>query len=374
MKKKLTKLATGFNAVLKSYLAGRHELALQKAYEIGRQAVKEDFGILDLISAYQTSFLSQWSEKLSSTDCKRLMAASASILSESLSSFELVQKSLKEAITSLKHGSEALGAANMQMNSEIIERKHVEAQLRATNEALSNEILERKKVEKDVLEISLREQRRFGAELHDGLCQRLVGISMLIRGLLRNVKKGGTLEISEIEKVGGWLEQTAEQARNMAHGFFPVELKADALMNSLHELAKRVEKNYQIVCQFHCNEIILIEDNNVATHLFRITQEAINNARKHGAATNIDIYLSKEKNLLRLRVQDNGHGFQDPPPKGSRGIGLQIMKYRARMIHADLNWQAIPQHGILFSCCLSLMAARRSTLGSKTEPKLPASL
>ncbi|HEX5034587.1 MAG TPA: sensor histidine kinase, partial [bacterium] len=249
-----------------------------------------------------------------------LFSLAQKVLRESLSPIELVQVGLREAVASLQA-----------------------------------EILERRRIEKEVLEISQKEQRRFGAELHDGLCQKLVGISMLFHSLLAQERRAGTPGLGEWEKIAGLIDESAKQARDMAHGLFPVDLQADALMLSLKALAEKLSQGNGVACRFHCPESILIADNNVATHLFRIVQEATSNSRKHGEANQIDIVMVKKNGNVELSIKDNGTGKLKAD--GASGIGIQIMKYRARMIEAKLEFRRAEPLGTWLVCTFPLPAA-----------------
>jgi signal transduction histidine kinase len=124
-------------------------------------------------------------------------------------------------------------------------------------------------------------------------------------------------------------------------------------MFALKDLARRTETIFKIHCDFHCPIPIFIEDNNLATHLYRIAQEAIHNAVKHGKAEQIDLHLTKEGRQMSLIIQDNGRGFPQDN-KNISGIGLYIMKYRARMIDAKLAVKGHPSHGTVLTCSFTL--------------------
>ncbi|HKY63095.1 MAG TPA: histidine kinase [bacterium] len=313
MKKRAIEIEDRFYAVLTKAGERSLEKTLQDSYEIGRAALEAGAGVLDLARAHQSA-VDRIIDQLPPSEQRRFFALAQQVLRESLSSIELVQVGLRDAIASLH-----------------------------------SEILERKRVEKEVLDISQKEQRRFGAELHDGLCQKLVGISMLLHSLLAKEKRAGPArEPDELEKIAQLLDESARQARDMAHGLFPVELQADSLMLSLKALAGRLSEANGIRCRFHCPESILIEDNNLATHLFRIVQEATSNSRKHGAADQIDILLLKKKGQIELSVRDNGP--KELKLNGNSGIGIQIMKYRARMIEANLEFRRVEPRGTLLIC------------------------
>ncbi len=251
-------------------------------------------------------------------------------------------------VTNKKETEEKLKLAYEKMELRVQERT---AELQEINQALQIEIAERKKVEEEVLEISLKEQRRFGSQLHDGLCQDLAGLLMLMKVLIRKMEKKGDPEASELKNLSETLHLAVNQARDMARGLYPVELEGTSLMSSLHELTSRTQSIMKISCRFECPKPIRIHNHDMATHLYRIAQEGINNAVKHGAAQEIVVTLSKNEEDLILSVEDNGTGVL-PSTQSAEGIGLHIMKYRARMINALLRFESNVPHGTKLLCIL----------------------
>jgi len=252
-------------------------------------------------------------------------------------------------ITDRKNSEEALRLAYEEMEKRVQERT---LELIKSNQVLEAEIAERKKVEEEVLEISLKEQRRFGSQLHDGICQNLAGILMFAKVLMRKMEKQGSPEANELRKISEMLHQAVGQARDMARGLYPVELEGTSLMRSLEELCSRTESLMGLSCPFICPVPIYVTDNNTATHLYRIAQEAINNAAKHGSAQHIEVALLQEGENVVLRVKDDGNGLLNEI-KNSKGIGLHIMKYRARMLSATLNIGPNEPHGTVLTCSLN---------------------
>ncbi|HEX5035944.1 MAG TPA: PAS domain S-box protein [bacterium] len=225
------------------------------------------------------------------------------------------------------------------------------AQMALINETLKAEILERKRVEKEVLEISEKEQKRLGTHLHDDLCQDLTGIMILAKVLTQKMERRELPEAPEMKKIAELLDQSITQARDMARGFYPVELEGDSLMIALKDLASRTSTGYGVDCRFVCPKPILIDDNDLATHLYRIAQEAVRNSVKHGRAKKIDLSLIKQGSMMSLSVEDNGTGGAETQP-GS-GIGLHIMKYRARMINGVLDIKSGDDGGTVLTCSFS---------------------
>jgi two-component system sensor kinase FixL len=206
------------------------------------------------------------------------------------------------------------------------------------------DITERKRLEKEILEISEREQRRIGQDLHDGLCQHLAGIEMLSQVLAQKLApkfKDGSARATEIARA---VREAIGQTRLLARGLSPVTLESEGLMSALAELALNTEKIFRVRCMLDCPNAVKFNDHAAATHLFRIAQEAVSNAIKHGQAKEISIQLREDAGHLRLRVSDNGSGFPENFP-GRTGMGLRIMQTRIGMVGGTLTIERQPAGG-----------------------------
>src|SRR5688572_11448721 len=151
---------------------------------------------------------------------------------------------------------------------------------------------ERKRLEREIMEISEREQRRFGHDLHDGLGQRLTGLEMLSHALAEDLKAHAPALYPQANRLNRELRETVTQARLISHSLAPVPLEGDGLMRGLSELAASTSRIPGVKCRFRCDPPVCIQDVTTATHLYRIAQEAVNNALKHGRAKTIDITLA----------------------------------------------------------------------------------
>ena len=128
-------------------------------------------------------------------------------------------------------------------------------------------------MEAEILEVTQAEQRRFGSQLHDGLCQELTAILLFAKALTQKMEKEKTLELVELKKISDMLLEAVDQARDTARGLYPGELEGSSLMHSLEELTSKTQETSQVACEFICPTPILIDNNNIATQIFRITQE-----------------------------------------------------------------------------------------------------
>lgn len=224
----------------------------------------------------------------------------------------------------------------------------------------------RRQLEKQILEASANEQRRIGQDLHDGLCQELVGIGFGAENLATRLMQTAPSEAAAARKLAGMMRQAADQARKLAHGLNPVDVRGGGLPAALRDLAEKVSASFSVQCEFSWDEIPFVGDDTTATHLYRITQEAIGNAIRHGKAKRIQIRLRTENDKLTLAIKDNGLGFPVPdlrpgtvdgaPP--TSGIGLQSMNYRARLIDGTFNIVSNPgQRGSTVVCSIRLNTA-----------------
>lgn len=225
------------------------------------------------------------------------------------------------------------------------------AELVRSNQALQAEIVERRRIEKEILETIQEEQRRFGSQLHDGLCQELTGILMFVKGLTQKMEKENRLDIAELSKIMELLRETIGQARNTARGLYPGEMDGPSLMHSLQELTSNTQGVSGVSCQFHCPEPIFIDDNDVATHLYRIAQEGISNAVLHGKPQSIEVSFTRNDGHIILILKDDGMGFVYDP-QSSKGIGLKIMKYRAHMMGGTFQIEQNSPRGVILTCSL----------------------
>ncbi|MHB1080109.1 MAG: PAS domain-containing sensor histidine kinase [Prosthecobacter sp.] len=212
-------------------------------------------------------------------------------------------------------------------------------QLQHTNAELKKQIAARKKLEKEILHISEHEKQRIGQDLHDDLGQQLAGIWLLSDLLKYSLIKQKSPEAESADKITSLLKDALALTRSLARGLHPVAVQAGGLVAALDELTERTSHMFRINCRCKCPPAIDM-DNTTATHLYRIAQEAVTNAVKHGQAKEIDIALSTNPHhtVLSVKDQGKGKGIADLPPK-RQGMGLRIMKYRADVIGGILDIQ-----------------------------------
>lgn len=214
---------------------------------------------------------------------------------------------------------------------------------------VARDITERKRMEKELLEISDREQRRIGYDLHDGLCQHLAGIELKSQVLEQKLARRSSPNAAGAGEIGKDVREAIAQTRALARGLSPVTLESDGLLSALHELAFNVEKLYNIRCKLDVDTDLRVSDHAMATHLFRLAQEAVSNALKHGRAKLISIQLKADAGRIYLAVSDNGCGIPENQSK-PRGMGLRIMQSRANMIGGTLSIERNVPTGTIVIC------------------------
>jgi two-component system, LuxR family, sensor kinase FixL len=222
------------------------------------------------------------------------------------------------------------------------------------------DITERKRLEKEILEISDREQRRIGQDLHDGLCQHLAGIELLSQVLAQKLEPKSKAYAKQVSEIAGHVRDAISHTRSLARGLSPVTIESEGLMSALHELATNTDKMFRVQCRCDFDGPVAIHDHAMATHLFRIAQEAVSNAIKHGKATEIVITLRQARGRIVLGIRDNGKGMA-PKPVNQNGMGLRIMQSRASMIGGTMAIEPNQDGGVSVTC-----AVREDRLGSKT--------
>ena len=224
------------------------------------------------------------------------------------------------------------------------------ADLTRTNRRLQAEKKERAQLEREILLVSEREKRRIGQDLHDGLCQELAAAAFFLKASAQKVARKNPAHAEELKEAAKIVNDNVGLARDLARGLHPIELSVTGLTSALHELAFRSSQD-GIACRFNYPKAVRMRDEAIALNLYRIAQEAVANALKHGRPSEIVIDLSREKKAIVLAVEDNGAGLAKK--RSRRGMGIHIMKYRAETIGATLTVEPRPQGGTIVRCTVS---------------------
>jgi PAS domain S-box-containing protein len=285
-----------------------------------------------------------------------------------------LQKARDDLEKRIEERTRELALTNAMLQLEVAERKRIQEDLLRTrreleirvqertgelavaNEILQGEMIERKRLEKSILEISEREKRRITQDLHDGLGQHLTGVAFLSKVLERKLCENSSPHAGDADKIARLVSEAINQTRELAKGLLPVRAEANGLVSALQHLAADVGELFNVSCLFNSGDRVLIRDLDLATHLYRIAQEAVTNAIKHGHAGKIVIDLEHREHKLLLSIQDNGIGLPELIEHRD-GMGLRMMNYRANMIGATLAIQSNPGGGTAVICRLAVNGA-----------------
>jgi signal transduction histidine kinase len=227
------------------------------------------------------------------------------------------------------------------------------ADLKTANAKLETAIAERKRLEHELLDITEKERRRIGLDLHDDLGQKLSGIALMTKGLELKLAKQKAGEAQEAARIHTLVQQAMSHASDLAHDLATLDLKGGDLNAALGQLAARARELFDISCRFKTDVQDPQLENSVVGQLYKIAQEAVTNAIKHGKAKRVDISLSNGSDRLLLTIQNNGKAFPDLK-SGSTGMGLRIMNYRASLIGASLEIKGVGTRGTLVTCSVPL--------------------
>lgn len=200
------------------------------------------------------------------------------------------------------------------------------------------DVTDRVDLERAIVNSVERERYKIGHDLHDGLGQILTGVKLMLEPLRRKLPASGSQDGKNLQQAVDLINQAIAQTSELARGLSPVPREAGAtLSHALEQLAKRSQSFFGIACRVEAAKGFderLSEQ--CANNLYRIAQEAVTNAVKHGRATEVTISARLEKHGLSLTVEDDGRGFSAPSSPGG-GMGLHIMRYRARALGGELK-------------------------------------
>jgi PAS domain S-box-containing protein len=214
--------------------------------------------------------------------------------------------------------------------------------------AVATDVTERFRLQREVLEISDREQARIGQDIHDGLCQQLIGLAICANSVEQSLAAEQRKETDTARKIGRLLDEAITEARSVCQGLYPIRLNNDGLPPALEELAATTTERHGIACQCDLHRQTLACDIATATHLYRIAQEAINNAVKYSGARTLKIHLSASPDQISLEIRDDGQWLNQKPTPRS-GMGMHIMDYRAQLIGGTFQCEG-SERGTVITC------------------------
>jgi PAS domain S-box-containing protein len=211
------------------------------------------------------------------------------------------------------------------------------------------DVTQQRRLEREILDIGERERQKIGQDLHDDLQQHLIGIEALALLLENRLDQKSEPNAGRAREMVGLIREAITKTRTIARGLSPVYIDEGALFTAIRDLAKQVESRFGVSFRLDVSKTVQVKDNAVAVHIFRIIQEAVNNAVRHGKAGQIAITLKPKKGLITLTIADDGSGLPDQI-EHNKGLGLSIMRHRARMIGADLAIKKNPKGGTSVIC------------------------
>jgi PAS domain S-box-containing protein len=207
----------------------------------------------------------------------------------------------------------------------------------------------RVQLEREILDIGEGEKQRIGLELHDDLCQRLSSMEYLSHSLSMDLTAKCKSSAERAAEIGRLLREANTRTRELSHSLAPLPPDTEGLIDALKQLARRTSEVFQRDCRFRCPKSIRVDEPDVRQHLYRIAQEAVANAIKHGKASRIDIELRRNGNRLILGIRDNGLGLPEKT-RSKKGMGLHLMQYRAAMVSGSMIVQREPNGGTAVVC------------------------
>ena len=249
--------------------------------------------------------------------------------------------------TDQRRAEDELLHARDEMEQRVVERTR---ELLAMNNELEQTMAQRQQLERELLEISEREKRRIGEDLHDMVCQELTATALYLKSSAKKLAKVSPAAAATLEESAQTVNRNVVIARELAGGLQAVELTASGLKNALRDLAAQASENTGIKCLFKAARGVRVPDNTVALHLYRIAQEAVTNAVKHSGAKNILISLDRNPTHTCVSVQDDGKGLV--VKRRSKGLGLHMMRYRANALGGELKIERRRTGGTEITCVI----------------------
>jgi len=225
---------------------------------------------------------------------------------------------------------------------------------------IARDITESKRLEKEILEVTEREQQRIGRDLHDGLGQNLTAVTYISQLLQKKLASKGMPDVKDAVEISKLVSDSIEQVRSLSRGLFPVELSTNGFVPALQEMANSMESKYGIPCRVEHDNCQPEIDPVIGIELYRIAQEAVNNAMKHARPSRVAIGLKMNDERLSLSVKDDGMGISTSLRDG-KGMGMHIMSYRAGMIGAVLEIKDNKPKGTVVTCSAPISAIKDLT-------------
>ncbi|MFL6529021.1 MAG: PAS domain S-box protein [Chthoniobacterales bacterium] len=242
---------------------------------------------------------------------------------------------------------DALRHSKDEMEQRVLERTR---DLLVTNKELERTMSQRQQLEKELLEISEREKRRIGEDLHDMVCQELTATALFLKSSAKQVAEESPAAAKTLDESAQIVNRNVGVTRDLARGLQPAELKGSGLRQALRALSDQACEANKVKCHFKASRNVRVTDDTIALTIYRIAQEAVTNALKHAEAKNILITLDRNEEHVCVTVEDDGKGF--PRSRKGKGLGLHIMRYRANALGGELVIEKRKRGGTEVRCKL----------------------
>ena len=214
---------------------------------------------------------------------------------------------------------------------------------------IAEDVTRYRQLETEIIRIGDHERTRIGQDLHDSICQELVRIAFACNSLRNNLARQTLPEAAAAGKICAMLDKTISESCHLARGLYPTRLGAEGLVAALAEMASETSRNAGLTCELNCPEPVQIHNYGTAVHLFRLAQEAVNNAVKHSKGRRVNIQLRADTSAVHLTVADDGIGLP-ATASSAQGMGLHIMRYRAQEIGGRLDIRRGRAGGTIVRC------------------------
>jgi len=284
-------------------------------------------------------------------------------IAEDVTAVKEAQEKLAANALELRQKNAALDEARQQLEKRVQERT---ADLTAANAELQRQIRERRRLENELLDITEKERKRIGIDLHDDLGQHLNGIALLLEALQLKLSKKSQPETAEVERIKSLLLKTMNHAHRVAHDLAAVDLQHDDLQAALKQLAGHAESMFELDCELSATGEIPALPQAAVKQLYKIAQEAVTNAIKHGKAKKVEMDLETTNGDLVMTIRNDGEPFPETLGLKNR-MGLRIMHYRAHVIGGTVSVRGQGEHGAIVTCLLPLRGIHSTVAATQAQ-------
>jgi len=348
MNKNQSRLARRYASTLREYLSDEREAVLEQAYELGRTAIAQGLGVLDLARAHQDALGKLLHSPATGKDNGRILKAAETFLLESLSPFEAMHRGFRETNVMLQK-------QNRELEAEIGERKRAEQALRQSKkhfQRLFNEAMAMQEslrnLSNKILRTQEEERKRISRELHDEVGQSLTAISVTLATLKNNGAGISSVSSQKLAATQSMLQDTMEAVHRFARDLRPSMLDELGLLPALRSCLKAFANRTGLRVCFRGNSIVEKLADEQKTVVFRVAQECLTNVAKHARASQVEVVIRKFKDGVCMEIIDNGRSFklEQLDSAKSRGrIGFLGMQERVRLVNGQCSVKPKPGKG-----------------------------